>query len=191
MSEKTLLLTGFGAFPGVVVNPTERIATALQGWRTPGWHVQVAVLPVAWQRARADVAALVAARDPALIVHLGVAGEAQTLRLEARAVNVLQFRVPDVDGLQPQDGAVVPDAPAEHATDLDVDALVAQLLQQGVAVERSTDAGLYVCNATYFSSLHAFGGHRVLFVHVPPISAAWPLPRLLGDVTALLRLLTA
>ena len=191
MPEKVLLLTGFGAFPGVDDNPTMRIATALEGWQLPGWRVETAVLPVAWLRARADVQALVTAHDPALIVHLGVAGEAQTLRLETQAQNILQFRVPDVDGLQPLAGAVEPLAPRTLRTELKIDELLLQLQAKGVAVERSVDPGRYVCNATYFSSLHAFGGQRVLFVHVPPVSELWPLERLLADFAALLRLLVA
>ena len=189
MREETLLLTGFGAFQGVDDNPSARVALALHGLLLPGWRVHSAVLPVAWQRAHAHVAEHVRACAPRWLVHMGVAAEAKTLRLEAQGANRLQFRIPDVDGLQPLDGPVLVDAPEWLTTRVAIDALVESLQQQGTQVERSDDAGRYVCNATYFSSLHAFGCDRVLFVHVPPVSELQPLARLMGDVTALLRLL--
>ncbi len=178
MPERALLLTGFGPFPGVVDNPTARLALAFAGRQLGAWRVHTDVLPAAWQRARAQVQARAAALNPEILVHLGVASETVALRLEVQAANALQFRVADADGAQPLEGAVVAGAPAVLQTALDVPSLVAVLQRAGLPAEVSHDAGRYVCNATYFNSLHAYGDRPVLFVHVPPVSAAWPLARL-------------
>ena len=108
---RELLLTGFGAFPGVADNPTTHIAAALDGKQLPGLVVRSAVLPVAWPRVRVEVAKHVAAYDPATVVHLGVATQAVELRIEVQGTNQLQFRVADVDGNQPMDGPIEPSAP--------------------------------------------------------------------------------
>ena len=190
MPERVLLLTGFGAFPGVTDNPTARVAQSLHGLPLAGWRVQGAVLPVAWERARAEVAGLVAAHAPACIVHLGVATEATAVRIENQGANHLQFRIADVDGAQPQAGEIVPLAPATLTTPVAVARLVAHLQPLGVTVELSENAGRYVCNATYFTSLHAYPERRVLFVHLPPVSAAWPLTRLTDAIARILEFLS-
>ncbi len=191
MPERTLLLTGFGPFDGVADNPTARIAAALDGMPLAGWRVVGELLPVAWPRAGAQVAARVAALDPACIVHLGVAVQAQRVRIEAKAWNHLQFRVADADGAQPLTGQVVPGAPELLTPAIDAAALVAHLQRLGVDVELSDDAGRFVCNATYFSTLQGFADRRALFIHVPLAGDLWPIPRLTLAVAHALRWLVA
>lgn len=190
MPERVLLVTGFGAFPGVAVNPTAQVAEAL-AQPLAGWQIVSAVLPVAWRSARDQVADLVAQHQPACIVHLGVATDAQRLRIERQGVNALRFRVPDTAGEQPQEGEVEGGAAAALVTAVAVDALVAHLSALGFDAEVSDDAGRYVCNATYFSSLHNHRDARVLFVHLPAVSDIWPEARLTAASAAVLAWLSS
>ena len=59
-------------------------------------------------------------------------------------------------------------------TKLDVDRIAAQLREDGFDCQVSMDAGRYVCNYTYFTSLKRFektSGLYSLFVHVPSFNA--------------------
>ncbi len=191
MPDRTVLLTGFGAFPGVDDNPSARVALDLHDSVGDGWRVHAAVLPVAWKRAHDEVADLVARLKPNLLVHLGVATDSAVVRLETRAVNVLHFRVADVDGAQPTAGEVIPLAPLLLESTVDLSRLAAHARLSGLEVALSDDAGRYVCNATYFASLHAFPDIPVLFIHIPPVSETWPMARLTLTVSGILHLLLA
>merc|ERR1719362_2787780 len=106
----------------------------------------------------------------AALVHLGVAAGSKGIRLECRAANVADFRIPDVRGHQSRGEAVVEGAETVLYTKLQLPELLSELHDSGMmACEISTDAGRYLCNYLYFTSLHACESTRipVLFVHVP------------------------
>lgn len=176
MTELRCLLTGFGPFPGVEDNPTARLARSLdaQVLRAPG--VQVSICAEVWP---VDAQALPGLLDealerwaPQLVVHLGVASEAVRPRLEHKAWNRLEFRVPDVAGWQPQaqviSAGLEPDAPLQ--TPADLQDLQRDLALAGHTVDLSDDPGRYVCNLCAFLSLQRAveRGMASLFVHVPP-----------------------
>lgn len=192
---KTLYLTGFGAFPGVTDNPTAAVARILDGAAVAGCVVMAEVLPVAWRAAAAQVEASVARLQPLAILHLGLAVDATTLRLEQNATNRLAFRVADVAGAQPQGEPVTLDLPLDTvlATAVDLAAVVAALTDAGLIADASTDAGSYVCNATYFGSLlrQAVGGPMVLFLHVPALGQGWGLGHLLTATKVVLEAMAA
>ncbi len=165
----TVLVTGFGPFPGVEDNPTAWLAEQLDGERVGGVPVAARVLPVSFARGPALAAELEVALAPAAVVHLGVSSTARAITVEARAVNRIDARTHDVDGVQPLGACVAPgaldavlQAPAGR-----VAGVLAALRGAGVPAERSEDAGRYVCNALYYHSLAA-ARSPALFVHVPP-----------------------
>ena len=119
-----------------------------------------------------------AASSSYVVVHFGVDVCARTFKLEKRAVNEANFRLPDEDGFQPRCAPVCPDAGDDLTsclhTKLDVDRISAQLREDGFDCQVSMDAGRYVCNYTYFASLKRFektSGLYSLFVHVPSFNA--------------------
>lgn len=171
MAERVLLLTGFGPFPGVADNPTALVAEALQNSRIDGCRIVSAVLPVAHPDAAHEVARHWRLDKAAGVLHLGVATQATLLRVETLAHNELNFRVADVAGHQPLGQAIDPARPLQAclAGPWPVDPLLEALARQGLPAERSVDAGRYVCNATWWSCLHA--GIPSQFLHVPPIGS--------------------
>ena len=80
-----LLVTGFGPFPGVRDNPSERlvrrIAASRRLRRIPG-DLRTAVLPTAWEPVRLATPQLLAEHDPELVLHLGVHTRADGFRIE-------------------------------------------------------------------------------------------------------------
>ncbi len=167
----TVLVTGFGPFGAHPENPAGRAVTALAGrWTPPGGvELVTAVLPVSFARATAEVAELVARHRPGVVLGVGLAAGRQRLGLERVAVNLVDARIPDVDGAQPVDVPVLPGRPTALLATLPVKAARAALEAAGLPAELSLSAGSYVCNAVMYTALaHADDTVPTGFVHVPP-----------------------
>jgi pyroglutamyl-peptidase len=182
-----LLVTGFGPFGAVEHNPSGALARALDG--DPG--LRGVELPVtfrgcaeAWDAALADLAP----RRPAALLSLGV-HTGDSLRLETRARAKLSSGRADNAG---QSGEVLTGSMGGGAGDLetplDLEVMESALRAGGWegTIERSTDAGGYVCERIYRHVLvrGVELGVPGLFLHVPPLAAA-PVELQLGPVRAL------
>ncbi|HLT84221.1 MAG TPA: hypothetical protein VKZ83_08320 [Phototrophicaceae bacterium] len=167
---RTVLVTGFGPFGEHTDNPSAQAVKLLAGtWTAPDdVRLAVAVLPVSFERATTELRTLVERHRPAVVLGVGLAAGRQRLGLERVAVNLVDARIPDVDGAQPVDVPVLPGEPAARLTTLPVKAALAALDAAGVPGELSLSAGTYVCNAVMFAGLtFAADGVPAGFVHVP------------------------
>ncbi|WP_370874467.1 pyroglutamyl-peptidase I family protein [Amorphus orientalis] len=170
-----VLITGFGPFPGVPVNPTERIAArvahdlARQDRRI---DVATEILPTEWAML-AGLPRRLDAHDPDLVVMTGVATNARGIRIERTAHPSAGRSLRDAVGARPKMTWKREPHGASRRTPVDVPALVARLNRAGVGIALSDDPGRYLCNAAYLTALDWAAHHRrprppVLFVHVPP-----------------------
>lgn len=173
-----VLVTGFGAFPGVPINPTEALARRLDGQQIAGHPIVGRVLPVSFQRGPDEAIRLARAHDVALVLGLGVATPRGEVCVESRGVRIARSRR-DVDGHdRPLPDTLLVEGPEIVAASVDVDCL-ATALEATV----SDDAGRYVCNAWLYRVAHALDV-PVGFVHVPTAGVA--LDRLCRGIAALL-----
>lgn len=172
LAQTTLLVTGFGPFPGVPYNPSGAAATAIDGARVGEVAIVGRVVPCSWARAWPAIVAAVAAVRPQALVMLGVAAQRTQLEIELVARNVAGARV-DCDGGLP--GACAP-GPATLATTLPWAALP--------DVARSEDAGDYLCNHVFYRAMAELDVPLRGFVHIPPgpIEPALVLLRRLASV---------
>ena len=102
-SRPTVLLTGFGPFPGVPINASGELARKLARAARrafPELCFTVAVLPTEWNRAPRIIANLHERHRPRLALHFGVASGAKTIRLETEAANICRA-APDAAGTLP------------------------------------------------------------------------------------------
>jgi pyroglutamyl-peptidase len=128
-----------------------------------------------------------------VLLHLGVDSSSKGFKLERCAWNDASFRIPDEQGYQPTKEKVVPDQGYEQCTEtnLNLDKLLDVMVQSYPKIQTSisTDAGRYVCNYVYCTSLDAFR-HRddvtSLFLHVPPFEVVPEIDQL-AYVTGLVR----
>lgn len=171
--EPTILLTGFEPFGGERVNPSREIVLALDGEIVGAHRVVGAILPVAFSSTQALLEALLEEHRPRLVLALGQAGGRGEISLERVAVNLVDARIPDNEGMQPIDEAVVADAPGAYFSTLPLKAMQARLRELGVPAALSLSAGSYVCNQTFFVLAHLLAtrwpGARGGFVHVPSL----------------------
>lgn len=166
-----LLVTGFTAFDGDTLNPSQHIAEALNGRIVAGRAVVGACLPTDFAKALPQLEALIERHQPMLVLALGQAAGRDGISLERVAINLIDARIADNAGAQPVDVAVVDGAPNAYFTTLPVKAMLARLRTQTTPANISHTAGTYVCNQVFFGLMHLlstrYPGVRGGFVHVP------------------------
>lgn len=166
-----ILVTGFGPFGDHASNPAQAAVTLLsEQWRPPAdVSLSMATLPVSFARAVTGTRELILEHRPDVVIGVGLAAGRSAINLERAAVNLIDARIPDVDGAQPVDVPVLPGGPPAVFTTLPVKRCVLALLDAGLPAELSLSAGSYVCNAVmYAAGVAAPTGTRTGFVHIPP-----------------------
>ncbi len=165
----TLLLTGFDPFGGESLNPSWRLAQALDGQEIAGHRVVARRLPCVFGQALDKLHQCLHDLQPALVLALGQASGRTELSLERVAINVDDARIPDNLGAQPIDLPVLADAPAAYFSTLPIKAMVAALREAGIPAGVSQTAGTFVCNHVFFGLQHALRNSAVRsgFMHIP------------------------
>lgn len=170
----TVLLTGFGPFPGAHDNPTAALVAQLVRRRRPlGSDVRrvAHVFETCYGAVDADLPALIEQYRPDAIAMFGLAARTPHLRIEAQARNRLLTSFPDAGGHRPLCSAITPGTLSHLPGRAPMHKLVAGVRALGLPAALSRNAGRYVCNYAYWQALVAAGepgGPRVVvFVHVP------------------------
>ena len=174
----TLLLTYFGPFPGVPVNPTVALAEgAVRALNTarPDLRVVARELPVSYDGSSAALRAALQEVQPDALISLGVAVGRDVVSLEQVAINLDSAGIEDNNGDRRCDEPIAPGGQEAYFSSLPVRASFERLRAAGEPVEISYTAGTYVCNHVFYE------GQRISrelglsipagFVHVPAICA--------------------
>jgi pyroglutamyl-peptidase len=174
----TILLTGFGPFPGAPFNPTGPLVTELARRRTPALRNirRVAhVFATSYESVDRELPALLARERPAALVLFGLASRRRHIRIETRARNALTGAVPDASGWLPAASMIIPGARTALSLRAPAQRLVAAVRAAGMSATLSVDAGNYLCNYLCWRAGEAAerdGVPRlVAFVHVPNVPA--------------------
>jgi pyroglutamyl-peptidase len=171
----TVLVTGFGPFPGAPFNPTGSLVARLARLRRPAL-ADVTVVPHIFQTSYAavdrELPILIEKHKPDALLMFGLAPRAKTVRIETRARNALAL-LPDASGRSLPRHSIIGGGPDA----LSLPTRVRQLLAAGRAARIplvfSRDAGRYLCNYLCWRAAEAASqdGPRVTaFVHVPPVA---------------------
>jgi pyroglutamyl-peptidase len=174
----TILITGFGPFPGAPFNPTEPLAVELAQRRHPAFANvrRVAhVFRTSYEVVDRELPTLIAREKPAALVMFGLATRTKHIRIETRARNVLTRLVPDADGQIPATAAIVPGAPMALSLRAPAQRLLMAALASGVPAALSHDAGHYLCNYLCWRAAEAARAgvlRLAAFIHVPGLRRA-------------------
>ena len=170
----TILVAGFGPFPGAARNPSADLARALGRVRRPalaGARIHAVVLPTVYRAVERELKRLIAGLDPDAILLFGLAGRSDRLRVETRAVNAASRIHPDAARFVPKSRTLRKNAPRELFVNAPVRRLLAAARGAGVPARLSRDAGRYVCNASLFFCLDTVRQRKrpplVTFIHIP------------------------
>lgn len=171
MSYPVALLTGFEPFGGAASNPSwDAVERLSQIWRGPA-QLHIARLPVAFADSAERLETMIALLRPDIVIATGLAQGRAAMTPELIAINRIDARISDNDGVRPQDVPVLADAPDGLFSTLPVKAMVAGMRAAGVPATLSYSAGTFVCNSTFFALMNQLrrqGGKAIGgFVHVP------------------------
>lgn len=172
----SILITGFGPFPGAPSNPTGPLVRTLARRCKPafsGVRRVAHVFRTSYETVDRELPTLLAREKPDLVVMFGVATRSRHLRIETCARNVVNLAAPDAGGLRPSTATIAAGAPAQLPLRAPAQRLAAAARSVGVPAAVSRDAGSYLCNYLCWRASEACngpGGPRLFtFVHVPPV----------------------
>jgi pyroglutamyl-peptidase len=175
----TVLITGFGRFPGAPFNPSAPLARAVAKRRRPAFADVRRVLHVfetSYAAVDRDLPKLLAQHKPDIVLMLGLAGRTNFVRIETRARNARSVLFPDVTGFQPMEREIAPGEAPQRGTAPFVRLLAASRASR-TPTRLSRDAGRYLCNYVYWRALEASrSGTLAQFIHVPPVPRKPLLP---------------
>jgi pyroglutamyl-peptidase len=170
----TVLITGFGSFPGAPVNPTAALAERLaRTFRRRGVRCVPHVFSTAYHAVDRDLPALIRQHRPVAILMFGLAARRRHLSVELCARNRVSPWFPDAAGFVPQRATIAPGALAHVPGRAPFAKLLTAARATGIKTKPSRDAGGYVCNYVYWRALESAGKpgcpRVMVFVHVPAV----------------------
>ena len=172
MSEGRLLITAFPPFSNHSKNISQEVLDEIGRQEVGGIRVETQLLSVD-EKGSHVVADRI--RDGEVfrgIIHLGLAANRKEISLERVARNMISMTEPDNSGRFLNSDKVVSDAPQNLGTTAPIHILDEEFEHDELVVW-SSDAGGYVCNETFYRTLHALDEANIsdiptLFVHLPP-----------------------
>lgn len=178
-----VVLQGFGPFGRFDVNPSERLVRDLAELPPAG----VEVVPLVLRTADAEVdrvPAFMAEWAPDVWIGVGLAGGRHRVAVERVAINVADYGIGDVDGVERHAEPIVPDGPVGYWSTLPLARIADAWRAADIAGYVSNSAGTYLCNRSFYVARHAaerVGVARTGFIHVPAMveqvpgaAPAWP-----------------
>lgn len=170
----TVLITGFGRFPGAPFNPSGPLALAVTKRRRPafdGIRRAVYIFETSYAAVDRDLPKLIAKHRPDIVLMFGLAARTPFVRIETRARNARSILFPDVSGHRPDEGAIARGQPALRGAAPFARLLTATRTAR-VPARTSRDAGRYLCNYVYWRALEASrsGTPLTQFIHIPPVA---------------------
>jgi pyroglutamyl-peptidase len=163
-----LLVTGFGPFPHVRINPTEALAREVaRQLASAGLDARALVLETSYAGGLPALRDHLSATKPKAVLMLGLAARARFVRVELFARGRSSPLHADARG-----GTPAPTSPRRAAlparSSANAEVALATLRRAGIRARLSPSAGRYLCDACYAAALSGRGqGVPVIFVHVP------------------------
>lgn len=176
-----LLVTGFGPFPHVRVNPTEALARAVaRRLALAGIDARALVLETSYSGGLPTLRRHIDEALPRAVLMLGLAARARFVRVELFARGRSSRLHADARGATPAE-APSPARGLPLRSTASTTAALGALIRSGIRARLSPSAGRYLCDACYAAALAGSGpGVPVIFIHVPwlrPGAGARPASR--------------
>lgn len=165
-----ILVTAFDPFGGETINPAREAAAALPE-RIGRADIVKLWIPTVFGEAGKQVMNAMDDLRPDAVISLGQAGGRKAVTPERIAINLMDARIPDNAGSQPQEQAIEQGGPDGCFSTLPVKAMAAAIREIGLPGEVSLSAGAFVCNDVMYRVLRhaaqAMPDTRCGFIHVP------------------------
>lgn len=168
-----ILITGFEAFGGMPVNPSQILVESLEkiSFET-NFELEIvkAILPVDFKKSGQQIIDLISEHQPHLLISTGVDFAKPNIELEQVAHKnrpylkeaLLKLIAPSI---------VIDELPDNYSSTADLDSILLDIQAEGVRAIVSDDTGMYVCNHVYYLSCLMSEvltlDMKSFFVHVP------------------------
>jgi pyroglutamyl-peptidase len=168
---KRVLVTGFEPFGGDTVNPALETVKKLAEIPTENYEIRVCEIPTVFNKSLKHLEKTIVETKPDIVICVGQAGGRSDITVERVAINVDDARIPDNEGNQPIDTAVVEGGPVAYWSTLPIKAIVKEMNDKGIPASVSQTAGTFVCNHLFYGLMNQLahlnktitGG----FLHIP------------------------
>jgi len=161
-----ILVSGFEPFDGDATNPSAELLTWLTARPLP-FELHTVLLPVTFSTAYIKLKSHILDQRPDVVVATGLAKKRAEITLERIAINCVDARIPDNEGVQMRDQKILNDGQDGIFSRLPLQAMLKASHEIGVPASLSSTAGEYVCNYVFYRMLHDFPGLRCGFIHLP------------------------
>ena len=164
-----IMLTAFDAFGGQTINPAQQAVQKVQA--PEGVELVRVEVPTVFGKSIQVVTEAMEREHPDAVLCVGQAGGRAAVTPERVAINIMDARIPDNEGNQPEDQPVVPGGENALFSTLPVKAMTAAIQKQEIPAQLSNTAGTFVCNQLLYGVLHLcqqrFPETQAAFIHVP------------------------
>lgn len=166
-------MTAFDAFGEDNINSSSEALDALFVPKETAELIKIK-LPTVFGRSVSLLTEAIKEHAPDAVLCVGQAADRAAVTVERIAVNIIDARIEDNEGVKPVDVPIVPDAPAAYFATVPVKRIVNAICGAGIAAQISDTAGTYVCNQLFYGALHYISVNsfsvRAGFIHVPRIT---------------------
>ena len=193
-----ILLSGFEAFGDFKVNPSEQLIKSIVE-QNLGLDLKGLILPVSFKNSFSILKDEIDQYRPDFVVGVGLAGNRTEISIERVAINLIEARIPDIDGAQPIGESIIVGGNDGVFSSLPIKSMLASCQKVGIKCSISNSAGTYVCNELMYRliSYSKKMGYKGGFIHIPPTiemnpnKAVMTLQEIVRGVTHMLRVLGA
>jgi pyroglutamyl-peptidase len=164
-----ILVSGFGPFPHVRINPTTVLARAVAARLvSSGLDARALILETSYGGGLPALREHLGRTQPKAVLMLGLAARARFVRVELFGRGHASLLHPDVSGGTPR-AATKGMSARPTLTTANPQAALAALVNCGLRARLSPSAGRYLCDASYAAALAMTKGTGapVIFIHVP------------------------
>ncbi|KAJ6662869.1 hypothetical protein lerEdw1_011073 [Lerista edwardsae] len=166
----TVVVTGFGPFRQHLINSSwEAVKELSKLGLGDEVDLHIMELPVAYQKAKELVCKVWATLRPQLMIHTGLTSTSKAILILEQCGKNKGYKESDVCGFHPEDGHCLLEGPEIINSAINMKTIWKNIQIEGIDVIFSRDAGRYVCDYIYYTSLYC-GNGRAAFIHVPPLS---------------------
>lgn len=166
---KKVLMAGFEPFGQDKINPALEAVKLLNGKQLNGGVIVSCEVPVVRYKAIDVVMEAVEKHKPDIVITIGQAAGRAEITPERIAMNIDDYRIPDNEGNQVVDEAIVDKGPAAYFSTLPIKAMVEALQLKDIPAQVSNTAGSFVCNHIFYGVQHCLVDSNIIhgFVHIP------------------------
>jgi pyroglutamyl-peptidase len=163
---KKILITGFEPFDGDCLNPSGVLLDWLNS-KAFDFEIRTELLPVSFTNAYPVLEKALQEFNPTHVILTGFAKNRTELTIERIAINWVDARIPDNDGLTLKSQKIKEESEDGLFTNLPIEKMLAAARSTGCPTKISTTAGEYVCNHLIYLFLTENKKVPGTFIHIP------------------------